>query len=413
MGWTMRKFNFFIILFIILIYYFFTGLVNEKLFVSSAFPYYNYLLDAFFNFRFDLHGVGTHDLSFYQNKWYMYWGPGPVLFILPFYLLSGLKACDIFYTLVAGLANVIIFYYILDEFCRYFEMEDIDTEKAVVLMSFALASPNFYLSLSGRIWHTGQIIATTYLLLFIFFLFKFLNRKMIIYLISSLFFFNLSWFSRYSLILYFFLIIYIVVMSIEEKNKKPLIRMLICIISISLIFASISAYYNYARFGNMLEKGFRYQVGDERFYKYYQQGKMFSLSHMSHNIDCYFFNHASISTARPYIKMDMEGNSVFSVYPLLLFFPFLFQRKYFQKKKEMLFLITVFLTAGTSMFLLLINLGSGWVQFGSRYFLDIIPLTFLLILFPAREIPRYILYIILIYGIVINVLGGFNFYMSV
>ena len=54
--------------------------------------YYNYLLRAFSHGRADVTPPGTYDLSHYAGKWCLYWGPSPVLLILPFYAFSHLQA---------------------------------------------------------------------------------------------------------------------------------------------------------------------------------------------------------------------------------------------------------------------------------------------------------------------------------
>ncbi|PJA90773.1 MAG: hypothetical protein CO136_00705, partial [Candidatus Levybacteria bacterium CG_4_9_14_3_um_filter_36_7] len=50
----------------------------------------------------------TYDLSLFQGKWYLYWGPAPLLFIWPFYLIWGLKASDVLFTMLGGFTNVIL-----------------------------------------------------------------------------------------------------------------------------------------------------------------------------------------------------------------------------------------------------------------------------------------------------------------
>lgn len=155
------------LIFVSLIYIYFSFIINKNLFYSSDTCYYNYLLDAFFHKRLNIITDFTHDLSFYQNKFYLYWGHAPSLFILPFYILGGIKTSDIIYTLIAGIINIIVFYFLILEIKKFFKIKVSNFDIFFIILNFSLITPNFYLSLAGRIWHTSQIIAI-FIMFFIF-----------------------------------------------------------------------------------------------------------------------------------------------------------------------------------------------------------------------------------------------------
>src|SRR2546421_2205559 len=159
------------------LYICFALLINGDLFTSSSQNYYNYLLDSFLQGRVNVTPPSTFDLSLYQNKWYLYWGPTPILFILPFYLISHLQASDTLYTLMGGAGNVILFYFVMMKFQKYFSISLSLPAQAFLLFSFGLASPNFVLSLDGHVWFTCQIFAISYLLLFYLCFFMFLDSE--------------------------------------------------------------------------------------------------------------------------------------------------------------------------------------------------------------------------------------------
>src|SRR3989440_3761802 len=182
------------------LYICFALLINNDLITPSSQNYYNYLLDSFLHGRVNVTPPSTFDLSLYQNKWYMYWGPAPILFLLPFYLISHLQASDTLYTLMGGAGNVILFYFVMMKFQKYFSISLSLTAQAFLLFSFGLASPNFILSLNGHIWFTCQIMAIGYLLLFYLCFFMFLDcEKLSLFLLATVFFF-LAVLSRYTLI---------------------------------------------------------------------------------------------------------------------------------------------------------------------------------------------------------------------
>lgn len=94
---------------IVLIYIYFSVWSNNG-FTISQYARYNMLVDAFLHHRLNVHTFNTKDLSFYHNQLYLYWGPAPVIFIWPFYAVMGMNASDVFYNLLAGILNILLFY---------------------------------------------------------------------------------------------------------------------------------------------------------------------------------------------------------------------------------------------------------------------------------------------------------------
>ncbi len=370
--------------------------------------YYNFLIDSLKKFRLDIDSPYTYDLSFYNDKYYMYWGPTPALAILPFYLIGGLDTSDVIYTLVFGAINVVLFYLLLTEFVRYFKLrKDQKWTTFFVLGNFALASPNFFLSLHGRIWHTNQIVAIFYLLLFILFLFKYLNSYKTKYFVLSLFFFNLAWLARYSL--FFYIILYFYPFSLLYKNRQRFNQILkIFAIFICMSFVIFFS-YNFARFGRPAETGYKYQQANERFLESFRDNEMFSLKFIPHNFSVYFLVPAFLLLEKPYVWFTTEGNSIFSVYPLTLFiFLFLFKNKLGKNSRRFIFLTLIPILFNILILMMLV--GTGWIQFGVRYILDAIPLLYLISVFYIKLIPKRFQILLLTYGVLINTLGVIQFY---
>jgi hypothetical protein len=372
---------------------------------ASPTPYYNYLIDALLDGRLNLISPNVFDLSLYDGKWYMYWGPAPVLFIFPFYLLlGGVAAPDTLYTLIAGVGNVGLFYYVIEEFVTYLRLEASVWHKTLVVLSFAFASPNLLNALMGQVWFTNQTIAVFYLLVGYIFYFKFLNRadRLRLFLLAVLFF-NLAWFSRNSLVFQGLLLFYPLTIA-YERNRTLFKQMVVGGLAITLTFLFVIGFYNYARFDSAFESGHRYHKGAERYMQ--TMDRRFSVENIPHNITYYFLNHLAVNVERePYMQIDYEGNSVFSVYPLSILFLWICQRAYLKNRFILLQLSVIALTMG----LFLVFFATGWGQFGLRYLLDITPLAFLLTLVILREIPLFVQILILTYGIAVNVIGVTTF----
>ena len=401
-------FGLLICLIICSIYFYFSNYITGNIFATTIRNYYSYQIDAFFHGRVYVTTGARYDLSVFQGKKYLYWGPAPVLFILPFYLFSHLQASDIFYTLIGGTANVALFYLLVQAFKEYFGIPLSLFSEAFLVFSFGLASPNFVLSLTGQIWFTSQIFATTYLLLFYLFYFTFLNNDKHTYFILSVVFFYLACLSRYSLLFNGLLFLYIF-FHYKLLGKSVPSQIVWSFGFLTCAFVGLGVLYNYLKFHSILETGQRYQVGSVRYDAILKSNRVLSLSYVPHNIYYYFLNPIRFSlTSRP-VVIDVEGNSVFLVYPALLLLPGLLIKKLEDRKKR-LFLLMAGGVIGLSVVFLVLYFATGWIQFGNRYFFDIVPLLLLLLIFILNYIPRSLQLLLLCYGIFVNFYGTLAFY---
>jgi hypothetical protein len=365
--------------------------------------YYNYLISAFRNGRLDLVGSGTYDLSHYADKWYMYWGATPALFVLPFYVLGHLQTSDVLYGCVAGVLNVVVFAGCVSEFVRYFRMSVSPASRAFLILCFATASPNFFLSFAGSVWFVNQLVSVLYLLVYYYFLLRFLNRHRVLDLTLAAIFFVLAWNARLSLIFHGLLILYALAVTYYER-RDVFWRAVPITALVGLAGLGWFGWYNEARFGNPLEIGYRFQTPAARFAAEFAANHMFALSHIPHNATYYFLNQLQLRFEPPYLSVDQEGNSIFSVYPLTIL-AFLFFKRNVYDRRNVWFFVCLGAALAINFGVILLDLGTGWVQFGSRYALDVLPGLFLLILFVVERVKLPLKVIVLAYGILVNYVG--------
>jgi hypothetical protein len=403
-----------VLLIILIVYLLFSIIIKGDIFVQTAYAYYTYLLTSLSNGQLNIVSPTNIDLSFFNGKQYLNWGPAPIVFIFPFYLLFGDKASDVFYTLVAGISNVVLFYLVIREFKKYFKLKLSYFTEAFIILSFAFTSPNFYLSLGGRIWHTEQIVATFYILIFLLYLLKFLNKNLveIKYLLISAIFFNLAWFSRATMVFYGAFFLYIIFMVWRLKDIELLKKSLAIIAVPTFIFITMFLAYNNLRFNNPFETGLSYHDVNPRYEEFIAQKKVFSTDYIPHNVTQYFLDPALIISEKPYVKINLDGNSIFTVYPVFLLSVLLFRKKFLKDKIIAKFLGVSFVVVLMNLSLLMLYFATGWTQIGSRYILDIVPLVFLITLFAVKDLPKIFLILIFTYGAIINIFGSliFNYY---
>jgi len=312
------------------LYYFFTLIINPGI-GSSGTNYYPYLLDALFHGRVNIiHSPSTYDLSFYNNKWFLNWGPGAVLFIIPFYFFKGIAASDVLFTLLAGMINVVTFYFALKEIQKAFYIKVSLLREIFILLTFAIASANFYLSLSGQMWFSEQVIGIFYLLICYLFYFRYIRQQKLSQLLLSILFFNLAWITRYTLIFSGFLFLYPLYLSLKKHKKVPIVPMII-IGSVTMLFVCLLFVYNFAKFNNPFETGLRFHNGSPRFASIISDHDFFSPRYIPYNATYYFFRLPTFSHRFPFLQFDLEGNSIFIMYPAILFLLMLFRKSVWQK----------------------------------------------------------------------------------
>lgn len=366
---------------ILLIYIVFAKIFNHKL--ISHYPYYNYFIDSLLHGRISIDPPLKFDLSPYKGEWYMYWGVTPILFIFPFYLLGGLHVSDVLYTLVAGLINVVLFYLLVKVFAKLINIKLTKGKMLIFVASFALATPNLFLTVLTGVWHTNQLIAVLYLLCFYIFYFMFLQSPYkSSHLLLSIIFFNLAWTARYTLITNGFLFATLCVLAYKKYIDYSLKKIIVYTTLITMICIAGTAYYNFIRFDSPFETGHSYQIGSH-LYPLYHHGKAFSLSNIGHSTRVFLFRFDS------FVLLLYP----FMVLPLLTLF-----RMFSKKKKELILLISMTLVVCFNLVFILTYYAAN-----PRYFLDLIPLLFLLGIYTILRIPLRILAVITVLSFCMNI----------
>jgi hypothetical protein len=392
-----------------IVYLFLQMKITGSIFATTRVDYFNYLLDAFVHGRVNVITPSTYDLSLYHHKWYLYWGPAPVLLLWPFYLLWGVNASDVLYTLLGGFTNIVLSSLCVQEVRRYFNLSLSPIAIVFLLISFAFGSPNFVLSLVGGIWASSQIFAMVYLLLYYLFFFKYLNSGKQYYVLVAVVFFCLACLSRYSLCLHGLLFCYLL-WDRKVKGKKLSPWLFISAGATIVFFGCLMALYNYLKFQNILEIGQRFQQGAARYDAIVKSGPVLSFSYLWHNVYYYFLNPITFSLSKWDLQIDLEGNSVLMVYPSVLLCSLLiFKFRQFDLKRRA-FVLIVGLAALLTMVSLLLYFSTGWTQFGNRYFFDAFPLFFLLVILVLPYISEDVQWWIITWEVVINLLGAVAFF---
>jgi hypothetical protein len=229
-------------------------------------------------------------------------------------------------------------------------------------------------------------------------------------LILSTVFFCLACLSRYTLVFHGILFVYVFVHGKRSGRAIPT-KIILYAALLMLAFACLEAFYNFVRFHDALETGLRYQVAAPRFAAVTKSNEILSPHYVLYNVYYCFINvvHFSLNDDL-LVKIDLEGNSILSVYPALLLLPVLFYTRMYVDKKRLYFLLLAGIVLGLNLLGLLFYFATGWKQFGYRYFFDVLPLLFLLLMFILPAIPTPIQMGLLAYGVFVNFYGTMEAY---
>jgi hypothetical protein len=169
------------------------------------------------------------------------------------------------------------------------------------------------------------------------------------------------------------------------------------------------AYYNYMRFGSLTETGYTYMHHAERFQESVRTGTLWSLKYLAQNWH-YYIRHAPFDPKRWRLRFDPEGNSILCLYPWSLLVPTLpFVWRRVAPGSRLLLSIAVGV-ASVQFASELTFYSTGWTQMGARYFLDSVPVLFVLLLPVFERTPVFVLGVCVVVGGVLNAVGMSRFY---
>ncbi len=396
-----------IFVFVLFIYLFIAGRFNFE-FPVTIYNYFSYLAEAFLNQSLSFVSAPPylHDLTVVNGKIYMYWGPATVLPILPFVILFGKNISDVLYTAIIASFNPLILYLILGQLEKMGFIKSSNYQKIFLSLFFAFGTIHFYLSTNGTVWFTSQVISILFLLLAIYFIIMFVNCKSTTKLILSSLFFGFAVVSRtvhifnIPIFLSFILISYL-----QIKNKIYLLRNLAIFALVLFFIFGLNFYYNYLRFSSFLDDGHSRHNFALHFAADLEKFGTFNSNYISKNFYYMFTNIPPVSNEFPYFIFDKEGNSILFISPLFLLVITIIRKKYWQSIKYRLINGSIIISSLGVIALLLSYFSTGWIQFGYRYILDIIPGLMILLALILSDAPILLSAPLLIFSVIINLLG--------
>jgi hypothetical protein len=328
------------------------------------------------------------DMIVFNGKHYLPYPPFPALLLLPFVAIFGTHINAVLIAFICSCLNLFLLNKIFDK------ISVTDLAKPLLLTAFFFGTGYWYvLVTSHHVYQFAHIIATSLLLLLIN---EILHKKRW-WLVAI--FIGCSFLTRQFTIFY---IVFIIAAMYKDymADKKLLLKNFFWFGSVLSLFAGIYLLYNYRRFGNALDAGYTYINYIGVLKARVDADGVFSSKYFLFNFYSVFIKGFNIFFTGPgemNIKdVDLWGTS------LLVASPFVVASIKAKWNKQLL--------AGAWGTVILILTGilfyhnNGYNQVNCmRFTLDLMPILFVLIALGIKQLPLWLLKLMVFYAVFLNI----------
>lgn len=374
----------------------------DRLLRQSQGPHFVYQAQAFLRGRLDVDKPpNDNDWIHYGDKYYVCFPPAPAVLMMPFVAVFGLGFNDVLFTIPFAALNVMLMFMVLQMLSRQ-ELSRLGRKENLWLtVLFGFGTVNYSCSVLGEVWFTAHVVGLTFTLLYIMAATR-LRHPLLAGLALAL-----AFDSRVNLAftcLYFGLQL---VFPRDSRNRpaagswaKVMHKGLVFSLPI-LVIGSLQMWMNQARFGSPFEFGHSYLSGPagERI----KAHGLFAYHYLWWNLSTLLCGLPKLTEQFPYLAYDPNGMSIFITTPVLLWL-------FWPRQRPFLYPI-LWATAVAGLLPGLFYQNSGYVQFGYRFALDVMPYLIMLLACGGLELKRPIKVLVLI-SVAINLTGAIAFKRS-
>lgn len=368
--------------------------------------YFDELARAFLQGKLYLENpTSTHDLTYFEGKWYLPFPPLAALIMVPLVKIYGdVGFSTVTFTIFFAALNCALLFEILRLLSRKCWINLRENQVYWIVLCFALGTPFWYMTVVGKVWYIERILALTFMLLAVC-----LSLKKYSPLVIGIAF-GLSLWSRPNGVFLWPLLVGIYLQQSKEGGNLTFRAVIkwIFINAIPIIIAVyVLLYYNWIRFGNWFDFGYQNQNVGQNAANVISDG-FFNMKVIPRNFTRMLLDLPIVDQSCRWIFVPNHlGMSIFFTTPILFYI--------FKGFRKTLFVFSVWLALILEILLLLMQNGITW-EFGYSYILDIItPLMVLLSIGLGQKIST-LMKVLIFLGIGINLWGllwYFGFYCPV
>ena len=346
--------------------------------VSSA-PYYNYLADAFLHGQLNLRLIppSLYDLSVFQGKYYLQWGPLPGVLAMPWVALFGVQSSDVLQTIIVGALNAGIFALLLRRVDRRGWAALTPERRALLSLFFTLGTAMTPLPAVGMVWYLVQLESVTAALLAFLAAFSLEGEKAFFWTGCAVAGIMLTRIS--AIFVAVFLAWYLLRRHWSLGWRRPLRACLVGLLPVAVAGGLLLA-YNLLRFGQPFENGASFHLMGPQYVENFKRYGYLSLHYAPVNAYFTYIDYPFLSLRQR--TLETAGGSLFLLSPLLLGAIYALWQD--RADKDTWALLLAVLLGNIPVMMIM---APGSVNFGPRYALDFILPVLMLTLRGVRRWP--------------------------
>ncbi len=377
-----------------LVIYALFAVLDGPIWFASASAYYNYLADALLHGQLALRLIppSTHDLSFFQGHFYLYWPPMPAVFLMPFVAIFGVQFSDTLFTAGIGALNVALVAMLLRQACIHRVIKLSKGRRGLLVLCFALGSVQLTLAPFGRVWNTGQIVG--FMCVALCYLVVLRMRGAWAFVLAGLAIGAAFLTRNHMLFAGVWPAYYLLVQHRSIGWRRLAVNISAGLLPV-VVAIGLLAWYNWARFGSIADNGLDYHQMAGIFVEDYRRYGPFHPHYLAINL---FYQY--IAYPLPLNDTTFYGGSLFLLTPV--FFAAWVGAAVMRPRWSMWALVVSIVLVSIPILLLM---GTGWVQFGPRYSLDFTVPLLLLTAAGLRRCPIRVLFLLTIVAMAHYLLG--------
>lgn len=334
---------------------------------ASNYAYFNYLAAAFLRGQLFLAEMppSTHDLSFFEGRYFLYWPPFPAVLLAPFVAIAGPRFSDIAFTVALGGANVALVGVLLRTATARGVIDLDSPRRGLLVLCFALGSVHLTLAPYGRVWFTAQLIGFACVALMYLAAIGLRGRWAFVAAGLAL---GCALLTRNHLALAgLWPAVWLLYRNWDRRWAKLAGDVVAGLLPV-LAAVALLGVYNWLRFGDALENGIPYHQMSEFFRRDYERYGTFNSYYIPTN-----FWYQYVFYPFPLRPESLQGGSLFLLTPMFVGA----LGGIFMARPRWSGLVLAATAALVAVPILLL-MGTGWHQFGPRYTLDFgVPLLLL------------------------------------
>ena len=352
----------------------------------------------------------THDLTFYNGKWYVPMPPLPAIVMLPIAYLFGVDNINpSLLSIVYSAINGVLVFLILRQLAQRKWLDLSWNGIFWLLVVFLFGTPHLWVGISGRGWYVSQILTVLCLALAVYAALRAWPAW------AAGAFLGLAMLARpNSLMTWPF--IFAIAMQILRENqgkatwKQAFLWSVKSAIPVALAVLTLMT-YNYLRFGNVRDFGYTTVNAGPDIIENVQKYGLFSLHFVPYNLYVMFLKLPKINWGVPWpaepkgalwpIDPTTTGMSIFATTPVFFYL--------FRRYSKQWWVLGAWVAVLCNLVMLSLYSNTGAHQFGYRYVLDFItPLMLMLAVGVGKKVPWHFAALTLL-SIVINIYGAYWF----